>query len=111
VQAGEELERCVKSYGFLGAILNDFQNVNEDVEAMQFYDQPEYDPFWKKAVELDVPVYLHPRTPIPSIAKALYSQRPWLNGAGMQFMYFVGPVLIQLSNSFGICRKIQIRPL
>ena len=51
VQAAEELKRAVKELGLVGAILNDFQQA--DNEKMIFYDQPEYDPFWATVQELD----------------------------------------------------------
>src|ERR1700685_1343661 len=51
VQAAAELKRAVKELGLVGAILNDFQQA--DNEKMIFYDQPEYDPFWATVQELD----------------------------------------------------------
>jgi 2,3-dihydroxybenzoate decarboxylase len=51
VEAAEELKRAVKELGLVGAILNDFQQA--DNEKMIFYDQPEYDPFWATVQELD----------------------------------------------------------
>ncbi|CAK4034949.1 amidohydrolase 2 [Lecanosticta acicola] len=55
--AADELERTVKLHGFLGALVND-----------HLADGTKYDDekFWKvfeKAVELDVPVYIHPSYP------------------------------------------------
>ena len=50
-----------------------------------YYDQPQYDVFWKTVVELDVPVYFHPRTNIPLISSLVYSHAPWLKGAGQEF--------------------------
>lgn len=57
VAAAEELERTVKFHGFLGAMVND-----------HLADGTKYDDekFWKvfeKAVELDVPIYVHPSYP------------------------------------------------
>ena len=63
VQAGEELRRCVK-LGFHGALLNDIQHAGPQGETYLFYDQPAYDAFWKVAVELDVPIYIHPAAPV-----------------------------------------------
>ncbi|KID87255.1 Amidohydrolase 2 [Metarhizium guizhouense ARSEF 977] len=62
-QAAAELERCVRQHGFHGALLNNYQHAGPDGETYLFYDQPAYDVFWGKCVELDVPVYLHPAAP------------------------------------------------
>lgn len=63
VQAGKELTRAVKDLGFHGALLCDFQHAGPNGETYLFYDQPEYDPFWKVVTELDVPIYIHPAAP------------------------------------------------
>jgi 2,3-dihydroxybenzoate decarboxylase len=54
-QAAGELERCVKGLGMLGALINDHQSTGPDGEGLIFYDGPEWDIFWEKVVELDVP--------------------------------------------------------
>lgn len=54
--AGDELERCVKDLGFLGALVNG--NTNG-----VYLDDERYLPFWERLVELDVPLYLHPANP------------------------------------------------
>jgi 2,3-dihydroxybenzoate decarboxylase len=56
--ASEELTRCVKEYGFLGALVNDNQRGGPDGETPVFYDQPEWDSFWQTCVDLDVCVRL-----------------------------------------------------
>ncbi|KAH7136233.1 amidohydrolase 2 [Dactylonectria macrodidyma] len=96
-QAGEELRRCVKTLGFHGALLNDFQSSGDDNNTLLYYDQPEYDPFWKIAVELDVPIYLHPRPPSPLQMEQDFAHAKWLLGAPQQFT-------VQLSNHIvGLC--------
>ena len=84
-QAGGELRRCVKEYGFHGALLNDFQHSGADGETFLFYDQPAYDVFWKVVVELDVPVYIHPAAPVGLRFKKLYEQRKYLVGPPLSF--------------------------
>ncbi|KAM5350769.1 hypothetical protein ACJ41O_007274 [Fusarium nematophilum] len=96
-QAGEELRRCVTELGFHGAMLNDFQTVGDDNNTLLYYDQPEYDPFWKVAVELDVVIYLHPRPPSPLQFEQNFAHARWLLGAPHQFG-------VQLSNHIvGLC--------
>ena len=53
VRAAEELERCVKEFGFSGALLaGRFKG--------RFYNEAEFFPIFEKAAELDVPIYFHP---------------------------------------------------
>lgn len=55
--ASDELQRCVKDLGFLGALINGSTNG-------VYLDDPCYIPFWERVVELDVPVYIHPADPL-----------------------------------------------
>lgn len=64
--AAAELTRAVRDLGFKGALLNSFQQAGNDGETCLYYDLPQYDAFWAQVAVLDVPVYLHPRNPIPS---------------------------------------------
>ncbi len=61
-----ELTRCVDELGFLGAL------VNGTTEG-RFLDDPVYDDLLAQAVKLDVPIYLHPHIPPPSVLKAYYA--------------------------------------
>ncbi|KAJ4342107.1 hypothetical protein N0V95_007043 [Ascochyta clinopodiicola] len=70
-QAAEELRRCVKEFGFHGALLCNFQHAGNNGETYLFYDQPEYDAFWKVCQELDVPVYIHPSAPTDIVYEKL----------------------------------------
>jgi 2,3-dihydroxybenzoate decarboxylase len=54
--ASDELQRCVKELGFLGAMING--NTNGD-----YLDAEKYLPFWERVVDLDVPIYIHPADP------------------------------------------------
>lgn len=55
--AAQELERCVSSLGFLGALVDSHLLNNT------FYDGPEYDILWSTFERLDVPFYMHPTYP------------------------------------------------
>jgi 2,3-dihydroxybenzoate decarboxylase len=74
--AANELERCVKEHGYVGALVNSFTQKDKPDTAL-YYDLPEYRPFWKKVSELDVPFYIHPRAPLLSKAPE-YEGHPWL---------------------------------
>ncbi|KAM0189712.1 hypothetical protein ACHAPI_009902 [Fusarium lateritium] len=65
-EASEELQRCVKELGFVGALIDNHHNGN-------FYDSDEYDVFWAKAADLDIPIYIHPTWPSEKTKDALYS--------------------------------------
>ena len=68
-----ELRRAVKEFGFLGAM------VNGTTEG-HFLDHPSYDGLLAAAVELDVPVYIHPHIPPEPVRTAYFSDLP--EGAG-----------------------------
>ncbi|PQE05449.1 23-dihydroxybenzoate decarboxylase protein [Rutstroemia sp. NJR-2017a BBW] len=84
-QAAAELERCVVEHGFKGALVNDTQRCGADGEGMIFYDQPEWDIFWQKVTQLDVPFYLHPRNPTGQQYETLWAARKWLVGPPLSF--------------------------
>jgi predicted TIM-barrel fold metal-dependent hydrolase len=52
-----ELDRCVKQLGMKGILL--YTNI-----AGRFPDEPEFRPLFARAVELDLPVLLHPPKPV-----------------------------------------------
>lgn len=51
--AASELERCISSLGFVGALIDSHLNG-------QFYDDEKFWPVFEKAEYLDVPIYIHP---------------------------------------------------
>jgi 2,3-dihydroxybenzoate decarboxylase len=57
--ASQELNRCVSQLKMVGALVNG-NDVNRMGESL-FYDTPDYDVLWSTFVELDVPLYIHPR--------------------------------------------------
>ena len=81
--ASRELERCVKDLGFVGALVNGFSQIGEPDTAV-YYDLKQYWPFWRVVEDLDVPFYLHPRNPLPSMAQ-IYEGHPWLLGPTWAF--------------------------
>src|SRR5271165_694301 len=77
--AAQELTRCIKELGFCGALVNGFSQVGEEDSAV-FYDLQQYWPFWETVQQLDVPFYLHPRSPLPKHQPA-YEGHAWLTGS------------------------------
>jgi 2,3-dihydroxybenzoate decarboxylase len=53
VAAADELQRTVEKFGFVGAMVNGHTNG-------VYLDDSQYDPFWERLQDLDVPLYLHP---------------------------------------------------
>jgi predicted TIM-barrel fold metal-dependent hydrolase len=60
-----ELERCVRDLGFVGV------NINGATEG-RFLDDPTFAPILAKAVELDVPVYIHPHLAPEAVRQAYF---------------------------------------
>jgi 2,3-dihydroxybenzoate decarboxylase len=81
--ATRELQRCVRDYGFKGALVNGFSQINTPESAV-YYDLKQYWDFWGECEKLDVPFYLHPRNPIPSMAQ-IYDGHSWLLGPTWAF--------------------------
>ncbi len=87
--AATELRRCVRDLGFVGVMVNGYTNdsgPHNDSNTGQgrYYDEPAFEVFWKEAAELGVPVYLHPRPPLPSASGNLHGH-PELVGATWGF--------------------------
>ena len=82
--AGLELARAVGEHGFKGALINGYSTIGGE-EDVKYLDEGA-DVFWAKAAELDVPVYLHPREPLPSQRRAMQGY-PELVGSAWGFGY------------------------
>jgi gamma-resorcylate decarboxylase len=63
--AAGELERAVKDLGAVGALVNGYTNIGDENTA-RYLDEAPLEPFWAKVSELNVPIYLHPRIPLPN---------------------------------------------
>lgn len=62
--AADELERGVRQLGFRGVCVNGFCEVGSR-ETGLYYDDRRFDPFWERLEALGMPLYLHPRSPLP----------------------------------------------
>jgi predicted TIM-barrel fold metal-dependent hydrolase len=63
--AAAELAYCVNHLGFVGATV-------DGIVGGKFLDNEEFNPLFEAAVELDVPIYLHPAPP-PSMVRRSYT--------------------------------------
>jgi len=106
--AARELERAVKDLGLKGVLINGYTNVgpNEDV---QYLDEAALDEFWECVTRLNVPVYLHPREPLPSQTRSIRGY-PELGGSAWAFAYETSShaVRLMLSGLFDRYPTLQV---
>lgn len=81
--AADELERAVRDLGMKGALINGYTNLG-DTETVRYLDEPPAWEFWDRAARLNVPVYLHPREPLPS-QRRIYNGYASLVGSAWGF--------------------------
>lgn len=107
--AAAELERAVTDYGFAGALVNGYTNVGPGAEDVAYLDEADIDVFWETAVRLGVPVYLHPREPLPSQQRVIRGY-PELGGSAWAFAYETSShaVRLMLSGVFDRFPRLQI---
>jgi 2,3-dihydroxybenzoate decarboxylase len=77
-----ELERCATQLGFPGVMVNGFTDTPDGKG--WYYDHERYLPFWERVESLGIPVYLHPRNPLPANS-GIYEGHPELTGAVWMF--------------------------
>ncbi len=78
-----ELDRAVESLGFRGALVNGYTSAGT-LETGHYYDDPRYDRLWEHFCALNVPMYLHPRNPLPD-QRRIYAGREQLLGPTWAF--------------------------
>jgi gamma-resorcylate decarboxylase len=83
--AADELERAVKDLGMLGALINGYTNVG-NMHTAQYLDETPVWEFWDRVAKLDVPVYLHPREPLPG-QQRIYEGYASLVGSAWAFAH------------------------
>jgi predicted TIM-barrel fold metal-dependent hydrolase len=76
--AAQELTRCITELKFCGALVNGWSQIGTPDSAV-FYDLPQYRDFWATVQQLDVPLYLHPRSASPH--QPAYEGHPWMTGS------------------------------
>ena len=77
--AADELERAVVKLGLRGAILHSLTN-------NRFADDARFWPFYERAAQLGVPIYLHPARPHQAVVEAYYADFT------SDYRHFTGPV-------------------
>jgi 2,3-dihydroxybenzoate decarboxylase len=105
--AARELERAVTRLGFRGAMVHGLSNG-------EFLDLPRFRPIFEAANALEVPIYIHPATPLSVVSKAYYADyenafpsvvRPaW----GFTVETATQAIRLVLSGLFETCSKLQI---
>jgi len=92
--AADELERTVNELGFKGAMIHGLTG------GAQFIDDERFWPIFERAQALDVPIYLHPAIPHPTIIDTYlkpYSEKfPALLGPGWGFTIETATVGIRM---------------
>ena len=106
--AADELERAVGDLGFKGALINGYTNVGEDEAVVYLDEQPVWE-FWERVSKLNVPVYLHPREPLPSQTRAIRGF-PELVGSAWAFTYETAShaIRLMLSGLFDAYPNVQV---
>jgi gamma-resorcylate decarboxylase len=106
--AAQELERAVGELGLKGALINGYSNVGPN-EAVIYLDEEPIWEFWECVSKLNVPVYLHPREPLPSQTRAIRGY-PELVGSAWAFTYETSThaVRLMLSGLFDAYPNLQV---
>jgi 2,3-dihydroxybenzoate decarboxylase len=81
--AADELERAVKTLGMKGALINGYTNIGNSNTAQYMDEKPVWE-FWDRVAKLNVPVYLHPREPLPGQCR-IYDDYASLIGSAWGF--------------------------
>jgi gamma-resorcylate decarboxylase len=106
--AADELERAVTELGLKGALINGYSNIGLE-EKVQYLDEEPLRPFWERVAKLNVPVYLHPREPLPSQTRSIAGY-PELIGSAWAFTYETSShaIRLMLSGLFDTYPNIQV---
>jgi gamma-resorcylate decarboxylase len=106
--ACKETERAVKQLGLKGVLVNGYSNIR-DLDTAEYLDEPKFLPWWQCVESLGVPVYLHPRIPLPS-QRRIYEGHDEMLSATWAYGAETAAHALRLMTSglFDKCPKLQI---
>lgn len=106
--AANEVKRAVHELRFKGVLINGYSNVGPN-ESVQYLDEEPVREFWERVSQLNVPVYLHPREPLPSQTRSIQGY-PELAGSAWAFTYETAShaIRLMLSGLFDQYPNVQI---
>ena len=94
----KELDRCVNKHDYKGILL--YSNI-----AGQFPDEPQFEPLFQRAVDLDIPVLLHPPYPVTYEQTSGYKLT---GGLGLMFDTTIALCRLILSGIFDRFPKLKL---
>ena len=92
----------------VGVMVNGYTNIGDN-QTGRYLDHPSFAPLWSTLAELEVPLYLHPREPLPS-QTVIYDGYPSLVGSAWGFGYETAThaVRLMLSGLFDDHPNVQV---
>lgn len=91
--AAKELEYAVRELGMPGALIRGYSNSGDGII---YPDEAPAAEFWDCAAQLGVPVYLHPREPLPGPGRRIYEGYPALLGSAWGFAAETATIALRL---------------
>jgi gamma-resorcylate decarboxylase len=106
--AAAELRRSVAELGAVGALVNGYTNVGDSWTGV-YLDDERFEPLWAAIADLGVPLYLHPREPLPNQVR-IYEGYSSLVGSAWAFAHETGThaVRLMLSGLFDRHPTVQV---
>lgn len=96
--AADEATRAVQELGMKGVLVNGYTTI-WDRKIGRYLDHESAGVFWDRIAELRVPVYLHPREPLPNGGRAIYRGYDSLIGSAWGFAHETGTHAVRLMMS------------
>ena len=87
-------KRAVRDLGMKGAMIYGYSNIG-DTQTGEYLDAAPVWEFWERVASLNVPIYLHPREPLPS-QRRIYEGYPALIGSAWGFAHETGTHAVRL---------------
>ena len=108
-EAAKELERAVTQLGAKGVLINGYCNLSTaDLDDVRYLDEPACEPFWAMLNKLQVPLYIHPRSPPPG-QQRIFQGYPALALASFAFATETGGHALRIMCSGLLDRHPNVR--